>query len=99
MTLSAEDLTLDQPHSTPIPNDVPPLPIDHRSSYDDEEEEEDFDDEYEEEEPHHGWLAGSTAARFLLAGGVAGAGRALSRHRQASTNIICSVADMYSAFR
>ncbi|KAH9853514.1 mitochondrial carrier [Lenzites betulinus] len=73
VTLSAEDLSLDQPHATPIPKDVPPLPIDHRSSYDDEEEDEDFDDDYEEEEPHHGWLAGSTAARFLLAGGVAGA--------------------------
>jgi len=30
---------------------------------------------YEEEE-HHSWLGGSTAVKYLLAGGAAGAGRA-----------------------
>ncbi|CDO71264.1 hypothetical protein BN946_scf184908.g21 [Trametes cinnabarina] len=54
VTLSAEDLSLDQP-----------------SPYEDEDGEE--YEEYEEEEPHHSWLGGSTAVKFLLAGGIAGA--------------------------
>ncbi|KAJ8456382.1 hypothetical protein ONZ51_g12161 [Trametes cubensis] len=71
VSLSAEDLSIDQPHVLPVPKDVPPLPVDHRPPYDDDEE----DDEYEEyeEEPHHSWLGGSTAVKFLLAGGIAGA--------------------------
>ncbi len=76
MSLSAEDLSLDQPRVLPIPKDVPSVPIDHRSPYGDEDDDDDeYDEEYEEEEPHHTWLGGSTAARFLLAGGVAGAGK------------------------
>ncbi|KAI0638147.1 mitochondrial carrier [Trametes polyzona] len=73
VSLSAEDLALEQPHPLPIPKDALPVPVDHRPSIDDEDEDEDFDDEYEEEEPHHTWLGGSTAVKFLLAGGVAGA--------------------------
>ncbi|EIW61998.1 mitochondrial carrier [Trametes versicolor FP-101664 SS1] len=73
VSLSAEDLSLDQPRVLPIPKDVPPVPVDHRSPYGDEDDDDEYDEEYEEEEPHHTWLGGSTAARFLLAGGVAGA--------------------------
>ncbi|KAI0677578.1 mitochondrial carrier [Trametes maxima] len=72
VTLSAEDLSLDSPATTPVSKDTPPVPVDHRSPYDAEDEDEEFE-EYEEEEPHHSWLGGSTAVRFLLAGGVAGA--------------------------
>ncbi|KAJ3003911.1 hypothetical protein NUW54_g5063 [Trametes sanguinea] len=72
VSLSAEDLSLDQPYVAPVSKEIPPVPVDHRSPYDDEEEDEEYD-EYEEEEPHHSWLGGSTAVKFLLAGGVAGA--------------------------
>ncbi|KAI9001053.1 mitochondrial carrier [Trametes punicea] len=75
VSLSAEDLSLDQPYVVPLPKegkDIPPVPIDHASPYEDEDEDGEYD-EYEEEEPHHSWLGGSTAVRFLLAGGIAGA--------------------------
>ncbi|KAI0661025.1 mitochondrial carrier [Cubamyces menziesii] len=72
VSLSAEDLSIDQPHVLPVPKDVPPLPVDHRPPYDDDEEDDEYE-EYEEEEPHHSWLGGSTAVKFLLAGGIAGA--------------------------
>ena len=50
--------------------------MDHKASHI-EDDDEDYDDEYEEEEPHHNWLGGSTAVKFLLAGGVAGAGTSM----------------------
>ena len=37
-----------------------------------------YDELEEDEEPHHSWLGGSTAAKFLLAGGAAGAGKYLT---------------------
>ncbi|KAI0750724.1 mitochondrial carrier [Daedaleopsis nitida] len=72
VTLSAEDLSLGQPHVAP--KGVEPIPVDHQSSLDGEEGDDDeYEDYEEEEEPHHLWLGGSTAVKFLLAGGVAGA--------------------------
>ena len=57
------------------PRDVQELPVDHQAAYDDGEDEDvDYDDFEEDEEPHHNWLGGSMAVKFLLAGGVAGAG-------------------------
>ena len=53
---------------------LPPLPVDH--SYSRQTEEEEHED-YEEEE-HHAWFGGSTAVKYLLAGGVAGAGEHIS---------------------
>lgn len=79
VSLSAEDLSLDQPYVAPVSKEVSPVPVDHRLPYDDEEEDEEYDD-YEEEEPHHSWLGGSTAVKFLLAGGLAGAGTSLVAH-------------------
>ena len=71
VTLSAEDLPLKQSHAVPS-IDVEPIPVDHQSPYEDDEDDIGYDEE--EEEPHHSWLGGSTAVKFLLAGGVAGAG-------------------------
>lgn len=51
-----------------------PVPVDHRAAYDDDDDME-YDDLEDEEEPPRGWLGGSTAVKFLLAGGVAGAGK------------------------
>lgn len=52
---------------------LPPLPVDHSYSQKTEEEGHGEVEVYEEEE-HHDWLGGSTAVKYLLAGGVAGAG-------------------------
>lgn len=56
---------------------LPPLPVDHSYSQQTEEEEQEEFGVYEEEE-HHSWLGGSTAVKYLLAGGVAGAGKRVS---------------------
>ncbi|KAF9780136.1 mitochondrial carrier [Thelephora terrestris] len=79
VSLSAEDKP---PSNTTSPTPVapmtatqvtlPPLPVDHSYPQQTEEEEEEEFDIYEEEE-HHNWLGGSTAVKYLLAGGVAGA--------------------------
>ncbi|KAI0353621.1 mitochondrial carrier [Trametes cingulata] len=73
VSLSAEDLSLEPPPVSTASKEIPPIPVDHRSPYEDEEDDEEYDDEYEEEEHHHSWLGGSTAVKFLLAGGIAGA--------------------------
>lgn len=63
MTLSAED-------HPPAPK---PQTIEREEELEDDEY---LDDEEEMEEPeHHGFLEGHTALKFLLAGGIAGAGR------------------------
>jgi hypothetical protein len=56
---------------------LPPLPVDHSYSRQTEEEGQGQVGVYEEEE-HHSWLGGSTAVKYLLAGGVAGAGEYIS---------------------
>lgn len=72
-----------RPYHPPVKHASQQVPVDFQQ--DDLEEDEDFDeDDYyvegdEEEEEPHSWLEGSTAAKFLFAGGVAGAG-ALSVH-------------------
>lgn len=78
VSLSAEDKP---PSNTSPPTPVtsmattqvtlPPLPVDH--SYSQQTEEEGPEVEVYEEEEHHSWLGGSTAVKYLLAGGVAGA--------------------------
>lgn len=47
------------------------VPVDHAPVTEHEDE---YDDEGPEEEST-GWIGGSTAAKFLLAGGIAGAGK------------------------
>ncbi|KAH9943478.1 mitochondrial carrier [Epithele typhae] len=77
VTLSAEDLAVPHPPVTPFGSKDAPLatptslPIDHTSAEDDDDDLE-YDD-CEEEEHHQTWLGGSTAVKFLMAGGVAGA--------------------------
>lgn len=56
---------------------LPSLPVDHSYSQQTGEEEEEEVGTYEEEE-HHAWFGGSTAVKYLLAGGVAGAGEHVS---------------------
>ncbi|KAI0719597.1 mitochondrial carrier [Cerioporus squamosus] len=70
VTLSAEDLSLVQPPVASSSKEVQAIPVDH-DSYEDEDEDDHLEDY--EEEPHHTWLGGSTAVKFLLAGGIAGA--------------------------
>lgn len=43
----------------------------------DEETEEEDEPYYEEDDEPHNWLEGHTAIKFLLAGGIAGAGASL----------------------
>ena len=52
---------------------LPPLLVDHSFSQQAEGQELEEVEAYGEEE-HHDWLGGSTAVKYLLAGGVAGAG-------------------------
>jgi solute carrier family 25 phosphate transporter 23/24/25/41 len=61
--------------ATQVP--LPPLPVDHSYSRQIEEGEHEGVEVYEEEE-HHTWLGGSTSVKYLLAGGVAGAGEHVS---------------------
>lgn len=56
---------------------LPPLLVDHSYSQQTEEEDEEQVEVYEEEE-HHDWFGGSTAVKYLMAGGVAGAGEHVS---------------------
>ncbi len=74
--------------------------VDHRAAYEDVDDDDDveYDELEEDEEPHHSWLGGSMAAKFLLAGGVAGAGKCFpSRFLTTSSPSSYSFADMYSA--
>lgn len=58
-----------------------------------DEEEEEFD-----EEDHHSWFDGSTAAKFLAAGGVAGAGKPqVSLDHQYTTHASASVTNVHRA--
>lgn len=62
---------------THLPQQQQPPPVDFESDGSDDGEEYDDDDYFEgdeEEEPHYS-LHIPTAAKFLLAGGIAGAGR------------------------
>jgi solute carrier family 25 phosphate transporter 23/24/25/41 len=77
VSLSAEDkppliMTTPSPVAS-MTTTLPPLLVDHSYS---QETEEQGQEEVEvcEAEEHHGWLGGSTAVKYLLAGGVAGAG-------------------------
>ncbi|RPD67207.1 mitochondrial carrier [Lentinus tigrinus ALCF2SS1-7] len=72
VTLSAEDLSLGQPPIASSSKEAQAIPVDHNLPYEDEEDDDGDFEEYEEE-PHHSWLGGSTAVKFLLAGGIAGA--------------------------
>lgn len=66
VSLSAEDMAITHNYSSG--KDVTAEMIDHM-----DHDEDDFEDD-EVVEEHHSWLDTSLAARFLLAGGVAGAG-------------------------
>jgi hypothetical protein len=56
---------------------LPPLPVDHSYSQQTEEEGQEHVEVCEVEE-HHDYFGGSTAVKYLLAGGVAGAGEHVS---------------------
>ncbi|KAL4241926.1 mitochondrial carrier family protein [Abortiporus biennis] len=72
VSLSAEDMATKHPRSIPQFTSEVSISQDEYSPEDGEDEDEFFDHE-EEEEEHHEFLGGSVAARFLLAGGFAGA--------------------------
>lgn len=70
------------PHThTKHPQPTPPTPIDFEGDDLEEGDEADEDHFYEdeEEEDRHYWLHMPTAAKFLLAGGVAGAGELIAQ--------------------
>ncbi|TFK91496.1 mitochondrial carrier [Polyporus arcularius HHB13444] len=69
--LSAEDLSLGHPPIASSSKEYQAIPVDHDSPYEDEDDDDHLEDY--DEEPHHSWLGGSTAVKFLLAGGIAGA--------------------------
>ena len=58
-----------------VASQVPPqlLPVDHLYAQQTEGQEQEEVEVHEDD--HHSWLGGSTAVKYLLAGGVAGAGK------------------------
>lgn len=75
------------------------LPMNHSYSKKTEEEGQEEAEVYEEEE-HHNWLGGSTAVKYLLAGGVAGAGAHVSSFWPlASDQTVPSFSDMHRTVR
>ena len=71
VSLSAEDISINRP-AAPIPKEMAVPLVDHQDEDDDAEHDEYSESEHEEES--HGILGGSLAIKFLLAGGMAGAG-------------------------
>ena len=79
---------------------VPPqlLPVDH--SYAQQLEGQEQEEVEVHEEDHHGWLGGSTAVKYLLAGGVAGAGKHVQPLRLLPPDqLVTSFADVHRAVR
>ncbi|KAI0940015.1 hypothetical protein AcV5_001236 [Taiwanofungus camphoratus] len=68
VSLSAEDMSIDSPPT--VVKEVPNIPIEHGDNLSEEDHDTQDDDFIEQ---HHNWLASSTALKFLLAGGIAGA--------------------------
>ena len=81
VSLSAEDTppsnTTSSFPAAPMAVALPPLPVDH--SYPSQIEEEKQGEVRVYEEEHHSWFGGSTAVKYLLAGGVAGGGECIVR--------------------
>ncbi len=90
VSLSAED----KPPLPPPTTSVSSVDVRTQSTYPDEDE--DLDDGDYDDEPH-GWLDGHTAFKFLMAGGVAGAGESTDPHLASTAKTPCSVTDMYRA--
>lgn len=78
---------------------LPPLPVDHSFSQQAEGQEQEEVEAYGEEE-HHDWLGGSTAVKYLMAGGVAGAGEYASSLRLSPPDqLVPSLADVHRTVR
>ena len=60
----------DRPQINGVKPSPIPIPVDHVSAHEDDEYDDDFDEEELEETNHH-----STSLKFLIAGGIAGAGK------------------------
>ena len=105
VSLSAEDMATTRPFHPPIKHAAAAPQIEVPVDYEvDDLEEGDDEDEYyldEEEDDHSNWLQGSTAAKFLAAGGVAGAGASSpdSDHGRRRSHIAHSLANVHSAIR
>lgn len=63
-------MSIDSPPT--VVKEVPNIPIEHGDNLSEEDHDTQDDDFIEQ---HHNWLASSTALKFLLAGGIAGAGK------------------------
>jgi hypothetical protein len=78
----------------------------HAEDIDDDDDDELLLEEHHHiEDDHHSWLGGTTALKFLAAGGVAGAGQNIARiyqaHRLINPDLTAknSFADSYSSVR
>ncbi len=104
VTLSAEDLSAHR-----LALQVPKEDAVEESGYDPDDYDEEYLDDYlddwlerEEHEALHNWLQGGLAAKFLLAGGVAGAGetfRLTFLHSESLLYQALSVKNVYCTFR
>jgi solute carrier family 25 (mitochondrial phosphate transporter), member 23/24/25/41 len=75
VSLSAEDMSVTPLRTAPHRLETLAVPVDYDSGdIDDDEDLSEHDVYPHEEEEHHDWFLGSTAVKFLLAGGIAGAG-------------------------
>lgn len=92
VSLSAEDISSNRPPSPPQ-KEVPAALVDHQEMDDDDEHDEYSEGQHEEEQ--HGILGGSLAVKFLLAGGVAGAGKRCKQACLAQSDWLYSVKDVY----
>jgi solute carrier family 25 phosphate transporter 23/24/25/41 len=77
VSLSAEDMTYLRSSRKPgeVTTELVEELVDHEGAWDEGEDDEEWEheDEHVEHEQHR-WLGGTTALKFLAAGGVAGAG-------------------------
>lgn len=67
-------MSVTRPYHPPVKLAAPAVPVDFEVDEDDYDEEDFEDYALEDEAEHHNWLLDSTATKFLLAGGIAGAG-------------------------
>ena len=76
VSLSAEDLWHpgSAKPSMAKASELAEVPVDHEVEWDGDEHDADYEHDEHEHEPEHHWLGGTTALKFLLAGGIAGAG-------------------------
>lgn len=109
VSLSAEDKPPNYLTYRPPAVQLPPVPSKHHGTAPNDADDDDDDDDgllqehHHVEDEHHNWLGGTTALKFLAAGGVAGAGQRFlctypPQHVSLSAHwTVNSVADIHSS--